>query len=126
MTLARTMSIDTSPDASSIPPEELAAASRKKILAGVLGLLCGGLGVHKFVLGNTGAGIAMMATGIGSYAMNLLLALVGPSATWPLPLFLILSMFAIGLIGFIEGVIYLARSDADFYYTYIASRKNWF
>lgn len=31
-----------------------------------------------------------------------------------------------GLIGLIEGIIYLTKSDEEFYTTYIRNRKAWF
>ncbi|VAV84567.1 hypothetical protein MNBD_BACTEROID02-3, partial [hydrothermal vent metagenome] len=34
--------------------------------------------------------------------------------------------WVIGLIGFIEGIIYLTKSDADFYKTYQENKKPWF
>ncbi|MES2812203.1 MAG: TM2 domain-containing protein [Bacteroidota bacterium] len=73
----------------------------KKVLAGVMGILFGGLGVHKFILGYTTEGIiqlviTVVTCGIGS------------------------------LIGFIEGIIYLTKSDEEFYQTYQVNKKGWF
>lgn len=73
----------------------------KKVLAGVLGILFGGLGIHKFVLGYTQEGIiqlviSVVTCGIGSF------------------------------IGFIEGIIYLTKSDEEFYQTYQVGKKGWF
>ncbi len=31
-----------------------------------------------------------------------------------------------GLIGLIEGIIYLTKSDEQFYQTYIVNKKTWF
>ena len=33
---------------------------------------------------------------------------------------------AMSLIGFIEGIIYLTKSDQDFYLDYIVKKKGWF
>ena len=30
------------------------------------------------------------------------------------------------IIGLVEGIIYLTKSDADFYQTYIVDKKEWF
>jgi TM2 domain-containing membrane protein YozV len=71
----------------------------KKMVAGILGILLGGLGVHKFYLGMTTPGIIMIVlfcTGIS------------------------------GIIGLIEGIMYLTKSDEDFYRTYIVEKKQWF
>ena len=34
--------------------------------------------------------------------------------------------FIMGLIGFIEGIIYLTKSDEDFMQTYVYNRRGWF
>jgi len=31
-----------------------------------------------------------------------------------------------GIISLIEGIMYLTKTDEDFYYTYIANRREWF
>jgi TM2 domain-containing membrane protein YozV len=77
------------------------AGADKKVLAGVLGILLGGLGIHKFVLGYTKEGIIQIVItavtcGAGS------------------------------IIGLIEGIIYLTKSDEEFVATYITGRKGWF
>lgn len=73
----------------------------KKILAGVLGIFFGGLGIHKFVLGYTQEGIIQLVIGVCTCGIG-------------------------GIIGFIEGIIYLTKSDEDFYQTYQANKKGWF
>lgn len=72
----------------------------KKVLAGVLAILLGGFGVHKFVLGYTKEGIIQLILGLAC----------GVGA----------------LIGLIEGIIYLTKSDEDFYNTYQVGKKGWF
>ena len=83
----------TPPD---LPPQE-----SKRVLCGVMGLLLGSLGIHRFVLGDTTGGIlriviTIVTCGVGS------------------------------LIGFIEGIIYLTKSDADFVRIYQVEKKGWF
>jgi len=73
----------------------------KKIIAGVLALLFGSLGIHKFILGYTKEGIIQIVITIVTCGIG-------------------------GIIGFIEGIIYLVKSDADFYNTYQVGRKPWF
>jgi len=34
--------------------------------------------------------------------------------------------FAIGVIGLIEGIIYLTKSDEDFYHDYAIKKREWF
>jgi TM2 domain-containing membrane protein YozV len=72
----------------------------KKVVAGILALLLGGFGVHKFYLGMTTPGIIMI-----------LLACVGVSP----------------IIALIEGIIYLTKSDEDFIREYQGENpKQWF
>ncbi|WP_136482128.1 TM2 domain-containing protein [Cognatitamlana onchidii] len=81
--------------------ETFGSTDNKKVIAGILGILFGGLGIHKFVLGYNKEGfILLIAT--------------------------ILTCGFASIIGFIEGIIYLTRSDADFYNTYQAGKKPWF
>jgi TM2 domain-containing membrane protein YozV len=88
-------------------------AENKKMLAGILGIVLGGLGVHKFILGYNQEGFILLG-----------LTLVG-IATSCLFFGIFLSMAA-GLVGLIEGIIYLTKSDEEFYETYQANKKPWF
>jgi TM2 domain-containing membrane protein YozV len=83
----------------------LEEASRLKILAGVLALVIGPLGIHKFVLGCTGAGLVMLLTSVLSFGL-----LAGPMA----------------IIAMIEGIIYLTRSDRNFLESYVLQKRSWF
>ena len=76
-----------------------------KIPAGICGIILGALGVHKFILGYTGAGIIM-----------LLITVLSCGTLYPV----------MHIIGLIEGIIYLAKSDDEFVRTYVDSRKEWF
>ena len=71
----------------------------KRVLCGVLAILLGVFGVHKFVLGHTGAGIVMF-----------LISCTGIST----------------VIGLIEGIIYLTKSDEEFIKIYQVEKKAWF
>lgn len=77
----------------------------KKILAGILAIVVGALGVHKFVLGYTTEGVIMLLISVLSCGM---LAVI-PS-----------------IIGIVEGIMYLTKSDEEFVRTYIQSKKGWF
>ena len=83
----------------------------KKIIAGILGILLGGLGIHKFVLGYTVEGVIMLAVSI-----------VGTFVLCGLPL----APVAMGVIGVIEGILYLTKSEDEFVSTYVVGRKGWF
>jgi TM2 domain-containing membrane protein YozV len=76
------------------------AGADKKIPAGICGILLGGLGVHKFILGYTKEGIIQIVLSF----------LCGIGA----------------IIGLIEGIIYLTKSDEDFVATYITNKRGWF
>lgn len=80
-----------------------------KIPAGICGIVLGCLGIHKFILGYTTAGIIM-----------LLVSVIGGFITCGL------SLYAMALIGFIEGIIYLTKSDEEFVRTYVINQREWF
>ena len=77
--------------------------TKSKVVAGVLGILLGSLGIHKFYLGYTGTGL-----------IHLVLAL------------LIITAPISQIVGLIEGMVYLTKSDEDFHNTYVLQRKTWF
>ena len=74
----------------------------KKLVCGILGILVGGLGIHKFVLGYTTEGIIQIIISIVTCGI------VG------------------SFIGLIEGIIYLTKTDEEFYQTYQVNKKGWF
>ena len=78
-----------------------AMGADKKIVAGICGILLGGFGVHKFVLGYTTEGI-----------IQIVITLVTCGAG--------------SIVGLVEGIIYLTKSDEDFVRTYIQNKKAWF
>lgn len=89
-------------------PEDIKAAGDKKIAAGLCGIFLGAFGIHKFVLGFTTPAVIM-----------LVLSLVGSC-------FYLMGPLIMGTIGFVEGIIYLTKSDEDFYQNYIVGKKGWF
>mgnify|MGYP000492366059 CR=1 FL=1 len=77
----------------------------KRVIAGILGILLSPLGIHKFVLGYQKEGLIMLLVsvltcGIGAGIMS--------------------------IIGLIEGIIYLTKSDEEFIQTYQVNHKGWF
>jgi TM2 domain-containing membrane protein YozV len=87
------------------PPPTLAARASNKIPAGICGILLGGFGIHKFILGYTGAGLVMLLVSV-------------------LSCFILAPVMHI--IGLIEGIVYLCRSDEEFVRIYVDGRKEWF
>jgi TM2 domain-containing membrane protein YozV len=103
------------PPVSNVPPpigalaSTIATRASNKVPAGVCGILLGGLGVHKFILGYTGAGLIMLLVG-----------LVGGMLTCGVATGLV------HLIGLIEGIIYLCKTDEEFVRVYVDGRREWF
>lgn len=93
--------------------ETFQSNENKKILAGVLGIILGSFGVHKFILGYNKEGIIMLIITL----LGMVLSCVGIG---------VVLIWITGLIGLIEGIIYLTKSDAEFYNTYQVGKKPWF
>ncbi len=79
--------------------------SQKKMVAGILAIALGSLGIHIFYLGMTTPGLIMLLVsiltcGFGAPIMH--------------------------IIGIIERVMYLTKSDAEFEKTYVVEKKQWF
>lgn len=87
------------------PPPAYSARASNKIPAGICGILLGSLGIHKFILGYTSAGLIML-------------------------LVTVLSCFTLSpvmhIIGLIEGIIYLCKPDEEFVRVYVDGKKEWF
>lgn len=84
------------------------AGAEKKLASGLCGILLGGLGIHKFILGYTTEGVIMLVI----YIVGLFLCGI-PS-------------LVMHVIGIIEGIMYLTKSDEEFVQTYIVNKKPWF
>jgi TM2 domain-containing membrane protein YozV len=95
----------TTPPTIMPPPCAPDPRASNKLPAGICGILLGGFGVHKFILGYTGAGLIMLLVtvltcGIGWWVMH--------------------------VIGLVEGIIYLCKPDEEFVRVYVDGRKEWF
>jgi TM2 domain-containing membrane protein YozV len=82
-----------------------ALGADKKLAAGIVAILIGSLGIHKFMLGYTKEGVIMLLVTVLT---------CGIAAVVP------------GIIGIVEGVLYLTKSDEEFVRTYIQGQKGWF
>jgi TM2 domain-containing membrane protein YozV len=78
-----------------------AMGADKKVTAGVCAILLGWLGFHKFILGYSTEGIIQLVLGLLTCGLT-------------------------NIIGIVEGIIYLTKSDEEFVRTYIQGRKGWF
>mgnify|MGYP005945116627 CR=1 FL=1 len=79
--------------------------TKEKIVAGLLAILIGTLGIHKFYLGYTKSGIIMLLVSLLTFGIGA-------------PVMAVISL--------IEGILYLTKSDAEFYQTYVQNKKEWF
>ncbi|MGH9751373.1 MAG: TM2 domain-containing protein [Blastocatellia bacterium] len=82
-----------------------ALGADKKLAAGILGILIGGLGIHKFVLGYKTEGVIMLLATILTCGVGAMI---------------------FGPIGLVEGILYLVKSDEEFVKTYIQNKRGWF
>ena len=85
----------------------------KRVLTGVLAIILGSLGVHKFVLGYNNEGFILLILTVIGYAT--LCIFIGAFV-----------LTATSLIGLIEGIVYLTKSDAEFYELYQKNKRPWF
>ncbi len=85
----------------------------KRILAGILAIVLGSLGVHKFILGYKKEGIILLVATIIGYA----------TMCFVIGSFIVM---ATAIVGLIEGIMYLTKTDEEFYNTYQVGRKPWF
>lgn len=89
----------------SMPASPASQFAGTKIAAGVMGILLGSLGVHKFVLGMVWPGLILLLATICSCGALLPVTQV---------------------VGIIEGILYLTKSDEDFYQAYVVEKRSWF
>ncbi|MGC9424101.1 MULTISPECIES: TM2 domain-containing protein [Vibrio] len=92
----------------SVYPLSVSSGSSKKIAAALLAFFFGAFGVHKFYLGYKKQGWIML---LGFIFGFILLGI--PS-------------MIIGIIAFVEFIIYLTKSDEDFENIYVNGSKPWF
>ena len=88
-----------------IIPFDQAEIRHKKMLCGIFAIILGPLGIHKFILGYLSAGMMMLLISVVT------LGWCG-SLTF--------------IVGLIEGIVYLTRTDNEFYERYMVGRREWF
>ena len=94
--------------AEAIYQEQAAAGSSKKIPAAILAFFLGAFGAHKFFLGYNKQGVIMLLVFIFGFIL------------------LGIPSMVIGVIAFVEFIIYLTKSDEEFEQTYVNAAKPWF
>ncbi|WP_190810738.1 NINE protein [Flagellimonas sp. S3867] len=89
--------------------KETINADNKKILAGILAIVLGGFGIHKFILGYNKEGIILLVCTI---ILGIVTCGIANMIVW--------------VVTVVEGIIYLTKSDEEFYNTYQVGKKPWF
>lgn len=90
-----------------VPPPLI--GTKSKVAAGLLGIFLNWLGIHKFYLGYSKEGVIM-----------LLVSILGGIVTCGV------ATMVVSIIGLIEGIIYLTKSDEEFDLLYVKGHKGWF
>ncbi|MBX9625228.1 MAG: GYF domain-containing protein [Gemmataceae bacterium] len=102
---------DLGPD---VPRPDYRSFVGRKVAAGVCGILFGGFGVHKFIIGQPLFGSIMLAVWVVSFVAGFCLLV---------PFFI---CALLNLVGLIEGILYLTKSDDDFYQQYAVEKRPMF
>jgi len=89
------------------PYQQAAPGAKSRTTAGILAILLGAFGAHKFYLGYTTEALIMLAVCLLGACIA-----VGPIVT--------------AIIGIIEGILYLTKTEEEFQATYVQGRKGWF
>ena len=76
-----------------------------RVTYGIVAILLGWLGVHKFMMGQTTPGIILLLVSLLSCGTL---------------------SFVSWIIGLVEGIMYLTKTDEEFYQTYVVEKKAWF
>ena len=79
----------------------VAEQESKRVVCGICGILLGAFGVHRFLLDDAKGGVIRIALSFCTFGLG-------------------------SLIGLVEGIIYLTKSDEEFVATYVTGRKPWF
>ena len=93
--------------ATSAAKSPLGSTFSKRFVAGLLGILLGSFGIHKFYLGHNQEGVILLVMG----TVGWILVLPGIAAIF---------------VGVVEGVIYFSKTDEEFEEIYINGDRRWF
>lgn len=88
------------------------SGNKDRLTAGLLAIFFGGWGLHKFYLGYTTSGLIYLLTNT-----------VGFFITW---IMLGIPNWILYTIAFVEGIIYLTKSNEEFQIIYVKNKKEWF
>ena len=85
---------------------EISDLKSKRLSAGLCGILLGGFGIHKFILGYNKQGYIYVGAFIGTFCFG--------------------GFLFVSLLALVEGIIYLTMPIEQFKRTYIDNKKEWF
>lgn len=91
------------------PYAQQVVSTKDHVAAGLLGIFLGSLGIHKFYLGYNTSGFIMLAVTILGSVFTFGIA---GGVMW--------------VIGVIEGIMYLTKSQTDFEQMYVFNKREWF
>lgn len=89
------------------------AYAKSHVVAGLLALFLGSWGIHKFYLGYSNEGVILLVGTIVSFILCIII--IG-----------LIPLMAIGVVCFVEAIIYLTKTDAEFDQMYVQQKKPWF
>jgi TM2 domain-containing membrane protein YozV len=98
---------------SSVSANPLSGEQKSPIVAGLLALFLGGLGIHKFYLGYNQEGVILLVATIISWILTVVV--IG-----------VLGLMAVGVICLVEAIIYLTKSQDEFARIYVENKRPWF
>lgn len=90
-------------------PSSPAVGTKDHVAAGLLAILFGWLGIHKFYLGYNTSGFIMLGVSILGGIVTLSLA-----------------AGVMCIIGIVEGILYLTKSQSEFEQMYVFNKREWF
>jgi len=88
--------------------ENAFSGDKNKLVAGLLALFLGALGIHKFYLGKMAAGVVMLVVFVFGW------------------IFLGIPSTIIAIIAFVEAIIYFLKPEDEFQRLYVEGNKAWF
>ncbi len=112
----------------------LEGVEKTKVVAGLLAIFLGWAGVHKFYLGIKKPATIQLAVGGGGLVLAMVvgdifiaLGIFGIGVFIGLLLYAIgyIALMAAGVLGLVEGIVYLTKSDEDFQSIYVTGQQQW-
>jgi TM2 domain-containing membrane protein YozV/cold shock CspA family protein len=87
---------------------DFSIGEKNKWIAALLAFVAGGLGIHKFYLGKNTAGFIMLVVFLGGIILAAIPTII------------------MSIVAFVECVIYVVKSEQQFYDDYVVGDRAWF